>query len=55
MKELDEYIPENEWNIDSESIEMEDLLDAQLSPINFPVLIPIANSNSENNFSFAEE
>ena len=55
LKELDEYIPENEWNIDSESIEMEDLLDAQLSPINFPVLIPIANSNSENNFSFAEE
>ena len=55
LKELDEYIPENEWNIDSESIEMEDLLDAQLSPINFPVLIPIANSNSENNFGFAEE
>ena len=55
LKQLDEYIPDNEWNIDSEDIEMEDLLDIQLSPVNYPVLIPINNEKSDNRIYFAEE
>ena len=55
LKQLDEYIPDNEWNIDSEDIEMDDLLDIQLSPVNYPVLIPINNENSDNRIYFAEE
>ena len=44
LKELDEYIPNNEWNLDSENIEMEDLLDGELNPVNHPVLIPANNA-----------
>tara|TARA_B100000945_G_C20424374_1_gene619587 strand:- start:1660 stop:3399 length:1740 start_codon:yes stop_codon:yes gene_type:complete len=44
LKELDEYIPNNEWNLDSEKIEMEDLLDGELNPVNYPVLIPTNNA-----------
>lgn len=55
LKQLDEYIPDNEWNIDSEDIEMDDLLDIQLSPVNYPVLIPINDENSDNRINFAEE
>ena len=55
LKQLDEYIPDNEWNIDSEDIEMDDLLEIQLDPVNNPVLIPITNENSDNRINFAEE
>ena len=34
---------------------MEDLLDIQLSPVNYPVLIPVNNENSDNRIYFAEE
>ena len=44
LKELDEYIPNNEWNLDSEKIEMEDLLNGELNPVNYPVLIPTNNA-----------
>tara|TARA_B100001113_G_C21045096_1_gene594134 strand:- start:327 stop:1202 length:876 start_codon:yes stop_codon:yes gene_type:complete len=48
LKELDEYVPNNEWNIDSEEISMDDLLnDVQLNPVSHAVLVPTSFSNIE--------
>ncbi len=48
LKELDEYVPNNEWNIDSEEISMDDLLnDVQLNPVSHAVLVPTSFSNLE--------
>ena len=49
LKKLDEYIPENEWNIDSDQISMDDLLnEGELNPISHSVLLPT-------NFTISEE
>ena len=42
LKELDEYIPKTNWNIDSDSVTMDDLLnEVELTPVKHPVLIPL--------------
>ena len=47
MKKLDEYTPETDWNIDSETVSMEDLLnEVKLTPVKHPVLIPINHEKS---------
>ncbi len=49
LKELDEYIPNNEWNIDSEDINMDDLLNKiQLNPVDHLVLIPTSHADLMN-------
>ena len=51
LKKLDEYIPKNEWNIDSEEVNMEDLLnEGELNPVNHLVLIPTTNVNLMDSF-----
>ncbi|MAT49288.1 MAG: hypothetical protein CMA27_05605 [Euryarchaeota archaeon] len=51
LKKLDEYIPNNEWNIDSEEVSMEDLLnEGELNPVNHLVLIPTTNVNLMDSF-----
>ena len=47
LKKLDEYTPETDWNIDSETVSMEDLLnEVELTPVKYPVLIPMNHEKS---------
>ncbi len=47
LKKLDEYTPETDWNIDSETVNMEDLLnEVELTPVKYPVLIPMNHEKS---------
>ncbi len=51
LKKLDEYIPNNEWNIDSDKVNMGDLLnEGELNPVNHMVLMPTTNANLMNSF-----
>lgn len=48
LKELDEYIPNNEWNINSEDVKMDDLLnEVKLNPVKHLVLIPTTHTDAE--------
>ncbi|CAI8245357.1 MAG: Chromosomal replication initiator protein DnaA [Methanobacteriota archaeon] len=51
LKKLDEYIPNNEWNIDSDKVNMDDLLnEGELNPVTHMVLMPTTNTNLMNSF-----
>ena len=47
LKQLDEYIPSNEWNINSEDVKMDDLLSkGKLNPVKHLVLIPTTHTEA---------